>query len=319
VIRLTRRMLPGLAMVPALARAQGPWPTGPVRLIVGFAAGGPIDAMARLIAERMAPRWAQPIVVENRSGASGTLAANHVVRSPADGHTILIGSAAETVVATLTQRSLPYDPHQDLQPLTLITRNPFLLAVTSSVPARTLPEVLAYGRGRQLIYGSAGVGTATHFGSELFNQRTGLELVHAPYRGSAAMFADLIAGRIHMSLDAVPALLPLVRAGQLHPIGVATLSRSVLAPEIPTLSEQGLDGFIAGGWVGAFVPRQTPRAVAERIEQDFRGILRQGVAAELQQRGFETQDMSSSEFAAFTLSERARWTEVAQRAGIEPS
>ncbi|WP_431285114.1 Bug family tripartite tricarboxylate transporter substrate binding protein [Humitalea sp. 24SJ18S-53] len=316
-----RSLLPALAALPLLkAQAQTPaWPTQPLRFIVAYTAGGTIDVTARLMADKLSPVWGQPIVVENRTGAAGTLGANFVVRSPPDGHTLLIASAAEIVVAKLTQRSLPYDPETDLVPITLIARNPFALVVSPTVPAKTLPEFLAYARGRQLSYGSSGVGTTTHFGSELFRQRTGLDLEHVPYRGSAALMADLLAGRIQMSLDAIPAVLPFIRSGQLQPIGVATLNRSILAPEIPTLSEQGLEGFTAGGWVGALAPRQTPPEVTQKIGQDMIAAMRQGIATELEQRGFEPVASDAAAFRTFITAESARWAEVARRANIQPA
>lgn len=295
------------------------WPSQPVRFVVCYTAGGTIDVAARLLSEKLSPGWGQPIVVENRTGAAGTVGANYVVHATPDGYTLLIAAAAEIAVPKLTQRNLPYDPNNDLIPITLIARNPFALVVTPDVPARTLPEFLAYAKGRQLSYGSSGIGTTTHFGSELFKQRTGLDLEHVPYRGSAAMMGDLLAGRIQLALDAIPAVLPHVRTGQLKAIGVATMKRSPLAPEISTLHEQGLEDFSAGGWVGALAPKGTPAAVVQKVERDMIGAMQGGIAAELERRGFEPQGTSAAQFHTFIAEETQRWTEVAQRAGIQPS
>ncbi|WP_426955643.1 Bug family tripartite tricarboxylate transporter substrate binding protein [Muricoccus radiodurans] len=311
---------PAVALLPWRARAQSPaWPTQPVRFIVAYTAGGTIDVTARMLGEKLAPIWGQQVVVENRTGAGGTVGANSVVRAAPDGHTILISSAAEVAVARLTQKNLPYDPQADLAPIMLIARNPFALVVTPTIPAKNLQELLAYGRGRQLSYGSSGVGTTTHFGSELFKQRTGLDMEHVPYRGSAALMTDLLAGRIQISLDAIPAVLPQISTGAVTPIGVATLTRSPLAPNIPTLSEQGLTGFTAGGWTGALAPRGTPPAILTKIGDDMRRVMQDGVGKELEARGFEPVASTADAFRTFITEETQRWTEVAHRAGIEPA
>jgi tripartite-type tricarboxylate transporter receptor subunit TctC len=323
VILHRRTLLAALAAAPLgprFAHAQGAaWPNQSVRFVVAYTAGGTIDVTARLLAEKLGPIWGQQVVVENRTGAGGTVGANSVVRAAPDGYTILISSAAEVAVAKLTQKALPYDPQVDLAPIMLIARNPFALVVTPTIPAKTLPELLAYGRGRQLSYGSSGVGTTTHFGSELFKQRTGLDMEHVPYRGSAALMTDLLAGRIQISLDAIPAVLPQISTGAVTPIGVATLNRSPLAPNIPTLAEQGLDGFVAGGWTGALAPRGTPPAILAKIGNDMRQVLSGGISAELEQRGFEPVASTADAFRTFITEEARRWAEVAQRAGIEPA
>ena len=318
---LTRRAalgaLPVLAL-PRLARAQA-WPSRPVRFLVGFAAGGTIDIAARLLGEKLSPVWGQPVVVENRAGAGGTIAGLAVARAEPDGHTLLVSSAAEVVVAPLTQASLAYNPATELTPISLIARNPFALVVTESLPAQTLPELIALAKRQPLSFASSGVGTTTHFVGELFKIRAGIDMEHVPYRGTAQLQADLLAGRVQVAFDAVSAVLPQVRAGKLRMIGLATAERSAQAPEVPTLGELGLPGFVGGGWAGFMGPAHLPPAVAAKLEADVRAAMQAGIAGQLAQRGFDPVGSSSEAFRAFITEETARWTDVARRAGIQPA
>jgi tripartite-type tricarboxylate transporter receptor subunit TctC len=310
--------LGALPLLPAAARAQA-WPTRNVRFLVGFAAGGTIDVAARLLAEKLAPVWGQNVVVENRAGAGGTIAGNAVAKAEPDGHTLLVSAAAEVVVAPYTQASLAYDPQKDLTPISLIARNPFMLVVTAGLPARTLPELLDLARRRPLTYASSGVGTTTHFVSELFKLRTGADIEHVPYRGTAQLQTDLVAGRVDLAFDAVSAMLPHIEAGRVHPIGVATATRSPQAPNIPTLSEVGLEGFVGGGWAGFLGPAGLPAPLVARLEADVRAAMQGGVGAQLASRGFDPVGSSAAEFRSFIAEETVRWGEVAQRAGIRPA
>ncbi len=303
---------------PGLARAQV-WPTRPVRFLVGFAAGGTIDIAARLLGEKLSPVWGQPVIVENRAGAGGTIAGLAVARAEPDGHTLLVSAAAEIAVAPFTQASLAYNPRADLTPISLIARNPFALVVTAGLPAQTLPELIALAKRQPLTYASSGVGTTTHFVTELFKLRAGVDIEHVPYRGTAALQADLVAGRVHMAFDAVSAVLPNVREGKLRAIGVATTARSPQAPAIPTFAELGLSDFVGGGWAGFLGPANLPAPIASKLETDVRAAMAGGVGAALAQRGFDPVGSDSATFRAFIEEETARWGEVAQRAGIRPA
>ena len=315
--RVTLGALPALAL-PGLARAQA-WPARPVRFLVGFAAGGTIDIAGRLLGEKLSPVWGQPVVVESRAGAGGTIAGLAVARAEPDGYTLLVSSAAEVVVAPLTQANLAYNPATELTPINLIARNPFALVVTESLPARTLPELIALAKRQPLSFASSGVGTTTHFVGELFKIRAGVDMEHVPYRGTAQLQADLMAGRVQVAFDAVSAVLPQVRAGRVRMIGLATAQRSAQAPDVPTLSELGLPGFVGGGWVGFMGPANLPGAIATKLETDVRAAMQAGVAEQLAQRGFDPVGSSAAEFRSFIADETARWTDVAQRAGIRPS
>ncbi|MEO3471794.1 tripartite tricarboxylate transporter substrate binding protein [Roseomonas sp. CAU 1739] len=310
--------LPALTILPGAAHAQA-WPTRPVRFLVGFAAGGTIDIAARLLAEKLSPVWGQPVVVENRAGAGGTIAGLAVARADPDGYTLLVSSAAEVVVAPFTQAGLTYNPQTDLTPISLIARNPFALVVTAGLPAQTLPELIDLSKRQPLTYASSGVGTTTHFVGELFKLRAGVDIEHVPYRGTAQLQTDLVAGRVQIAFDAVSAVLPHVQAGRLRMIGLATAVRSPQAPDVPTLSELGLTGFVGGGWAGFMGPGALPAPLAAKLEADVRAAMQQGVGAELARRGFDPVGSTSAEFRAFIAEEVARWGDVAQRAGIRPA
>jgi len=309
--------LAALPLLPAAARAQT-WPTRTVRFLVGFAAGGTIDVAGRLLAEKLAPVWSQTVVVENRAGAGGTIAGLAVARADPDGHTLLVSAAAEVVVAPYTQAALAYDPQKDLTPISLIARNPFVLVVPASVPVRTLQELIDLSKRQPLAYASSGVGTTTHFVTESFKLRTGTDIEHVPYRGTAQLQADLLAGRVQMAFDAVSAMLPHIQAGRVRAIGVASPSRSPQAPQIPTLSEVGLEGFVGGGWVGFLGPAGMPGPVVAKLETDVRAAMQDGVGAQLAARGFDPVGSSAVEFRTFIAEEIIRWGEVAQKAGIRP-
>lgn len=316
--RCTLAALGAAPLLPGAARAQA-WPMRPVRFLVGFAAGGTIDIAARLLGEKLSPVWGQPVVVENRAGAGGTLAGQAVARAEPDGHTLLVSSAAEIAVAPFTQASLGYNPRTDLTPISLIARNPFVLVVTAGLAARNVPELVELARREPLAYASSGVGTTTHFVGELFKLRTGAQIEHVPYRGTAQLQADLVAGRVHIAFDAVSAVLPHIQAGRLRAIGLATASRTPQAPDIPTLSELGLTGFVGGGWVGFLGPGNLPAPLVTRLEADVRGAMSAGVGDELARRGFDPFGSSRAEFAAFIAEETERWGEVARAAGIRPA
>ena len=316
-----RRVLAGLASAPLLRRtAQArAWPTRPVRFLVGFAAGGTIDIAARLLGEKLSPVWGQPVIVENRVGAGGTIAGLATARAEPDGHTLLVSSAAEIAVAPYTQASLAYNPRTDLTSISLIARNPFALVVTVGLPARTLPELVELAKREPLSYASSGVGTTTHFVGELFKLRTGAPIEHVPYRGTAQLQTDLVAGRVQLAFDAVSAVLPHIQAGRLRALGVATAARSQQAPEIPTLSELGLAGFVGGGWAGFLGPAGLPASIAARLETDVRAAMAAGVGEELARRGFDPVGSSRAEFVDFIAEETERWGEVARAAGIRPA
>ncbi len=310
--------LGALPLLPATARAQG-GPARPVRFMVGYAAGGSITIAARLLGDTLSQAWGQSVVIENRVGAGGTIAAAAVARAEPDGHTLLVSAAGEIVGAPYTMANMAYDPQRDLTPISLIARNPLMLVVPASLPVRNLQELLDLAKRQPLSYASGGVGTATHFVAELFKLRSGANIEHVPYRGSGDLQADLQAGRVHMTFDAISVMLPHVEGGRVRAIGVTSATRSPQAPNIPTLAELGVRDFSGGGWVGFLGPAGLPAPLAEKLERDVRAALQGGLGAQLATRGFDPVGSTAAEFRSFIAQETARWGEAARAAGIRPA
>jgi tripartite-type tricarboxylate transporter receptor subunit TctC len=291
-----------------------------VRIVVGYAAGGGTDIVARLMAERLTRAWGQPVVVENRTGAVGTLAADLLAKAPPDGHTLMMAASPELAIARSTQRNLPYDPVRDFAPVVLVCELPFLLVVHPSVPARTLGELLQLARAQpgRLNYASFGTGSSSHLVGELFRATAGVDVNHIPYRGSAPAIADLIAGQVQMAFDTFPAALPHVREGRLRAIAAAMPERSPLAPEVPTFGEAGLPGFTGGTWIGLIAPAATPAPVVDRIWRDSDALMRDGFADAMRERGLEPRGLGPDAFRRYIEAEVRKWSAVAERAGIRP-
>lgn len=310
----------GAVLLSTGAQAQESWPSRPVRIVVGYPAGGSTDIVARLAAERLGRAWGQSVVVENRSGAAGTIGADSVAKAAPDGYTLLMAASPEIAIARSTQRNLPYDPVRDFAPIMLLAQSPFLLLVHPSVRANTLAELIALAKARPgtLNFGSFGNGTSNHFVGELLKAEAGIDITHVPYRGSGPMMNDLIAGTVQLAFDTFPAGLPHVQSGRLRALGVAMLRRSALAPEVPTLDEQGLKGFTGGSWVGLVAPSRTPPAIIERIAADMDRLMKEGFAEALSERGLVPEGLGPAGFRAFIEAEVGKWGRVAERANIRP-
>lgn len=265
----------GLLLLPLLAvgaRAQSPpgeaWPNRPIRFIVPFAAGGNSDVTARLFAARIAPRLGQPIVVENRSGATGAIGTEAVVRARPDGYTLLIGSPGSIVNGPLLQATRRYDPIVDLTPVALLGQVPMVIIVRPDMPVRSLSELVAHSKSRPsgVTIGTSGIGGANHLPLELFKAATGANLVHVPYRGGGSTLPDFIAGNVDGILVELPSVLPLHREGRGRILGVAAPHRSPQLPDIPTFIEAGLEGFLASSFVGLFAPAGTPPGILQALQ-----------------------------------------------------
>jgi tripartite-type tricarboxylate transporter receptor subunit TctC len=325
-MRITRRaaLIGAAATLPALpVPAQtGEWPQRTVRLVVAYPPGGSTDLVARLLAERLARAWGQPVVVENRAGASGTLGADGVAKAPPDGYTLLLGASSEMAIARVTFRQLPYDPSRDFAPIARTSEQPFLLLVNAATPAQSVADLVALARARPgtINYASFGNGTSTHLMGELFRTATGIEITHVPYRGSAPGIADLLAGQVQMSFDTVPAGLPHIGAsGRLRALAFTHAQRSASAPGVPTTAEAGFPQLLGSTWSALVAPAGTPEAVLRRIGADVARVKAEGFNAALVERGIEPVAATSPEDArAFFAAEFAKWSEVAQRAGVRP-
>jgi tripartite-type tricarboxylate transporter receptor subunit TctC len=316
-----RRGLLGAALaLPGLAQAQAEWPSRPVRIVVAYPPGGSTDLVARLLAERLSRAWGQPVVVENRAGASGTLGAESVARAAPDGHTLLLGASSEMAIARVTFRQLPYDVGRDFAPVARTSEQPFLLLVNATLPAPDVGALVALAKARPgtLNYASFGNGTSTHLMGELFRTATGIEVTHIPYRGSAPGIADLIAGQVQISFDTVPAGLPHIGpGGKLRALAFTHPRRSHAAPLVPTTAEASFPQLVGSTWSALVAPAGTPEPVLRRIGTDVARAKQEGLNAALAERGIEPVEASDPEEArAFFAAEYAKWSAVAQAAGV---
>jgi tripartite-type tricarboxylate transporter receptor subunit TctC len=314
----------GLA-APSLARAQGaaPWaPSRPLRFVVPFPAGGATDVAARILAERLTEGLGQPVVVENRTGSSGNIGMENVVRSAPDGHSLLMGTSGALTVNPHLFPNLGFDPARDLAPVSLVFTTDSALIVNPNMPAQTLAEFLALARSRPgaFSYGSAGAGSSTHMAAELFRLAAGVQVLHVPYRGSAPALNDTVAGNVQFMVDQLPSCIGQVRAGQVRALAVTGPRRSPLLPDVPTMAEAGLPGAENTSWGAVLVPAGTPGAAVERLGAAVREAV--GVPAvreRMAQAGADAAASSPAELAALMRRETERWGKVVKEAGISPA
>ena len=305
----------------AAGAADSAYPTRPVRLIVGYPPGGSTDIAARLIAQKLTPVFSQNVIVDNRAGASGLIGAGIVAKAEPDGHTFSFAASPEAAIYRALVKNPPYDSLKDFQPVTLVGRVPFMLVAHPSVAANSVKDLVALAKAKPgvLNFASFGNGTSNHLVGEAFRAAAGINIVHIPYKGSAPALADLLGGQVQMTFDAVPVVLPHVRAGKLKALGVATPKRSPLAPDVATMEESGLAGFAGGTWWGVLAPARTPAPIVARVSKEISTILRApDVVQTFNERGFEAVGNTPAEFSAFIESETRRWLKVAQGAGIKP-
>ncbi len=305
---------------PRRARAQPGWPDRPVRLVVPVAPGGPADQQARLVGQRLSERFGQPVVVENRPGANGIIAAEHLARSAPDGNTIMIVPAGTYVINPSLYRSVPYDPFRDFAPVTLLSRVPLMLVAHPSVPAASLQELRSYVRSRPdgVAYASAGSGTPSHLAMEMLRRMAGgLNLTHIPYNGSAPALTALVAGQAEISIDAVFSAGPFVKGGQLKALSAATARRLATFPELPTIAEAGVPGFDAATWLGIVAPARTPAERVERLSEELTRVVRlPEVRDRIVELGAEPAGGTPAELDAFARAEAEKWGRVVREAGI---
>lgn len=303
----------------ALAAQARAFPDKPVRLVVPYAAGGSTDVISRTLGQKLSEMWGQPVVIDNRPGASTIIGTDIVAKSAPDGYTLLVTTASFTIVPSLFDK-LPYDSAKDFQPITLINTTPLVLVVNPSVPARSVQELIALARARPgaLNFGSAGSGGSNHLAGELFNAMAGVKMVHVPYKGNAPALNDLVGGHVDLVFNGLTSAIPLIRAGKLRPLAMTSLARAGALPEIPTLDELGMKGFQAVGWNGLSAPARTPPEVIARISADVLKVIRSPELIErLKVEGSDPVGNSPQQFAAFLREETARWSEVIKFAEIE--
>ena len=294
------------------------YPAKPIRLLIGFAAGGPSDVIARTISQKLNEKWGQPVIVDIRPGAGGNIATEIAAKAPADGYTLLIPAFAHAVNPLLYSK-LPFDAAKDFAPILLVASIANLLVVHPSIPAHSVKELIAFAKARpnQLVYGSAGSGTASHFAGELLNMMGGIKVTHIPYKGLAPAHTETMGGQLSMMFDGIVTGLPAVKAGRLRALAVTTLKRWQGAPDIPTMSEAGLAGFEVNSWFGLLAPAGTPREIVLRLNSEVARALHEPDARErLYSIGAEPMNNTPEEFAAYINAEMVKWSKVIKAAGI---
>jgi len=301
-----------------LSAAAQPYPVKPVRIVVGFPAGGATDIVARAIGLNLSQAFGQPVIVDNRPGAASNIGADHVAKSPADGYTLFMGSISLANNATLYSR-LPYDALRDFAAVVHLTNTAFMLCVHPSLPAKNIKELIAFAKARpgQLQYGSAGSGSGAHLFTELFGNLAGIKLQHIPYKGAAPAVSDLIGGQIAFVYDNVVTMVPLNRAAKVRCLAVSTQTRTPIAPEIPSMHEAGVSGYKADAWFGFFAPTGTPAAAIDRVNAEVnRALAVPAIRQRFEALGCEPAGGSAAAFAAYFREEVDRWGKVIRSAGI---
>ena len=302
----------------ASAFAQS-YPVRPIRYIVAQAPGGSSDTLARIITQRASEGLGEPIVVDNRPGATGIIGAEVVAKANPDGYTLLQAATSHATNPAM-QTKLPYDSVRDFAPVSLLSQQPNIFIVHPSLPVRSLKELITYAKARpgQLNYGSSGTGGSQHLAGELLKSMTGIEMVHVPYKGSPPALVDLLAARIPVMSSTMPPVLPHVKSGKVRALAVTSARRSPAVPDVPTVSESGVPGYEAIAWQGLLAPAGTPKTVVARLNAEFVRVLKQSdVAAKLTDQGYETVASTPEWFTAYLKSEIAKWSKVIRAAGIK--
>ena len=300
------------------AQAQS-YPARPIRIIVPYTPAGTTDILARLIGQKMTESWGQPVIVDNRPGANGNIGTEIAARATPDGYTIIMGAAATHSINNTLYPKLSWDAVRDFAPISLAARVPNILVVGNSLPVRSVKELIAYAKANpgKLNYGSPGNGSTAHLSMELFKSMTGVNLNHIPYKGSAGVLADVLAGQISLTMDNIPVYLPQVRAGKIRALGVSSARRTPAAPEIPTVSEAGVPGLEAVTWFGLLAPVNTPKPIVEKLSAETARILKLAdVNKRISELGAEPVGSTPQQYAAFIQSEIVKWRKVIKDAGV---
>ena len=297
----------------ATAMAQT-WPDKPVKLVVPYPAGGGVDPVARLVAQKLSDRWKVPVIVDNKAGASGSIGASYVAHSPPDGLTLMMSATAEVAINQFIMPKMSYNPETDLKPVTLAVRLPFVLVTKPSQPYSTAAELVAYAKKNpeKITYASSGPGTPQHLTALLLEQLAGIKMVHVPYKGVAPAMSDLLAGHVDIGFVGLPTGLPNVQSGTLKALGVSSKTISPAAPKIAPLADTpALAGFELNQWFGIFAPRATPDVLVQQIQKDIAEVLKMPeVKIALEKQGAQPSGMPTAEFEVFLKNEREKFSRI---------
>jgi len=310
------------APISATAATQHPaYPTKPIRLIVPYPAGGSADFIGRAINDQLARRLGQPLVVDNRGGASGIIGTEIAARAPADGYTLLVATVSTLAVNVSLRRTLPYHPERDFAPVSMLGSTPYLLAVHPTIPVRSVAQLLAHAKANpgKLNFGSAGVGSGGHLATELFRHMAQIDMVHVPYKGVGAATAEVVGGQIALLLGGISVLKAHTDAGRLRALAVSTAKRSSIAPEVPTIAESGVKGYQSKSWNALVAPHQTPAAVVQRVNVELVAALSSPqLVDQLKSLGIGPETGTPAELARFVREEIVRFRELIQVIRLKP-
>ena len=307
------------AFVPLAAAQHAPYPSKTVRIIASQAPGGGIDSVCRIVAPKLSETFGQTVVVDNRPGANGSVAAELTAKSPADGYTLMLGAVGNLGTNVIFFKKLGYEPLRDLAPVTSAVSSGNVLVVHPSVPAHSVKELIALARKRpnELAYGTSGTGGAGHLAGALFRRLTKTELLHVPYKGGGPAMVDLVAGQTQLGFASPPSAAAFIKGGKLRALAVSTARRSKLFPQLPTIAEAGVPGYESHAWYGFVVPAKTPEAIVSRLNQEIVRVLHMpDVTQALLAQGLEVWTMAPDAFGAYIRSEAAKWSRVIRESGI---
>ena len=314
-------LLAGGALVAPSVQAQADYPSRPLTFVVPYPPGGAADVFARQLATQLATRLGQPVVVDNRAGANGNLGSAQVAKAPADGYTLLLGTASTVAINPhLYGKNMPYAPVRDLQPVSGTHSMANVLVVNPATPYKSVQELVAAARARPgaLAYASAGIGNTMHLAGEQFRMQAGIELLHVPYKGGPPALNDVLAGQVPMMFNNLPAIVQMSRSGKLRALAVATPQRSPLLPDVPTMDEAGFKGYVSTVWNGVFVRAGTPRPLVDRLNREIVAALSNPeLRKSLEEQGYDVIPSSPEEFAALIRAEVPRWAAVVQQSGAK--
>jgi tripartite-type tricarboxylate transporter receptor subunit TctC len=296
-----------------------PWPAKSTRLIVPFSPGSATDTIARVVAQKLSEALGQPVVIDNRAGASGSIGAEIAARAAPDGYTLILGTTSTHAIAASINPNLSYDPVSDFSPISLIGSSPYVVAVHPALAANDLQELIALAKTRpgQLSYGSAGNASLAHLAGELFSLMAGVKLIHVPYKSSALSVLDVLSGRIELQFGSIAPTLPHIRSGRLRALAVTGATRLAALPAVPTVIESGMRGYEVSLWMGILAPARTPAAIVSRLHRELIALLgTAGIKDALVAQGVEPRPSTPADFAAYIRAERAKYRKVVKAAGI---
>jgi tripartite-type tricarboxylate transporter receptor subunit TctC len=295
-----------------------PYPNKPIRIVQPYQAGGPAEGLARILGNKMSAGLGQPVVIETKAGAGGTIANTFVARSPPDGYTVLLAHVGPVALSPAVQKDLPYDSVRDFEPVGQVVATPLLLVVRNDIPARTVREFLAYARSNpgKLTYGSIGVGSTSHLAGEMLAMQTGVDIVHVPFKGSAQTIVEILGGRIDFAFIGVSGSIEQVRAGQMRALAVTTATRSPNLPDIPAMTET-LPQYVLNSWYGFMVPKGTPKAIVVRLHDEaVKAVKAPDVQEWMKLNGLDPQATSPDEFAALVRADLDKWAKIIKAAKL---